>query len=172
MAWTTPGTATAGEVLTAAFWNEQVRDNTDALYQSIRRLAYVTRTSDYTASTDSIATAADVFSSDLTITADGTSAYLFRLYIPSALVGSSAGSNIIISLVNGAGTDLGYIAVIGPASAVSPVYAEIYYTPAAGSQSFNIRARRSISNGFLEAGAGGSGTRFPMWFGIFGPVLT
>jgi threonine/homoserine efflux transporter RhtA len=27
MAWTTPGTATAGEVLTAAFWNEQVRDN-------------------------------------------------------------------------------------------------------------------------------------------------
>lgn len=27
MAWTTPGTATAGEVLTAAFWNTQVRDN-------------------------------------------------------------------------------------------------------------------------------------------------
>ncbi len=27
MAWTTPGTATAGEVLTAAFWNQQVRDN-------------------------------------------------------------------------------------------------------------------------------------------------
>jgi hypothetical protein len=27
MAWTTPGTATAGEVLTAAFWNENVRDN-------------------------------------------------------------------------------------------------------------------------------------------------
>ena len=26
MAWTTPGTATAGNVLTAAFWNEQVRD--------------------------------------------------------------------------------------------------------------------------------------------------
>ena len=27
MAWTTPGTATAGNVLTAAFWNTQVRDN-------------------------------------------------------------------------------------------------------------------------------------------------
>lgn len=26
MSWTTPGTAIAGEVLTAAFWNEQVRD--------------------------------------------------------------------------------------------------------------------------------------------------
>lgn len=31
MPWTTPGTATAGEVLTAAFWNTQVRDNLDAL---------------------------------------------------------------------------------------------------------------------------------------------
>lgn len=31
MAWTTPGTAVAGEVLTAAFWNEQVRDNLNAL---------------------------------------------------------------------------------------------------------------------------------------------
>ena len=26
MAWTTPGTAVAGDVLTAAFWNAQVRD--------------------------------------------------------------------------------------------------------------------------------------------------
>jgi hypothetical protein len=31
MAWTTPGTATAGEVLTAAFWNENVRDNSNEL---------------------------------------------------------------------------------------------------------------------------------------------
>jgi len=31
MAWTTPGTATAGEVLTAAFWNANVRDNLDVL---------------------------------------------------------------------------------------------------------------------------------------------
>jgi hypothetical protein len=31
MAWTTPGTATAGEVLTAAFWNTQVRDNSNEL---------------------------------------------------------------------------------------------------------------------------------------------
>ena len=31
MAWTTPGTAVAGEVLEAAFWNEQVRDNSQYL---------------------------------------------------------------------------------------------------------------------------------------------
>jgi hypothetical protein len=34
MAWTTPGTATAGEVLTAAFWNAQVRDNVEAIRQA------------------------------------------------------------------------------------------------------------------------------------------
>ena len=33
MAWTTPSTAVAGSTaLTAAFWNEQVRDNTNFLY--------------------------------------------------------------------------------------------------------------------------------------------
>ena len=32
MAWTTPGTATAGSVLTASFWNTNVRDNTQHLY--------------------------------------------------------------------------------------------------------------------------------------------
>ena len=32
MAWTTPGTATAGEVLTAAFWNANVRDNFNAQF--------------------------------------------------------------------------------------------------------------------------------------------
>lgn len=30
MAWTTPGTAVAGDVLTAAFWNSNVRDNLNA----------------------------------------------------------------------------------------------------------------------------------------------
>jgi hypothetical protein len=34
MAWTTPGTAVAGDVLTAAFWNEQVRDNMTHLYDT------------------------------------------------------------------------------------------------------------------------------------------
>jgi hypothetical protein len=39
MAWTTPGTATAGSVLTAAFWNTQVRDNLNTTY-TYGKLAY------------------------------------------------------------------------------------------------------------------------------------
>lgn len=34
MAWTTPGTAVAGDVLTAAFWNLQVRDNMNSLVEA------------------------------------------------------------------------------------------------------------------------------------------
>jgi hypothetical protein len=34
MAWTTPGTAVAGNVLTAAFWNSDVRDNMNTLVAS------------------------------------------------------------------------------------------------------------------------------------------
>jgi len=36
MAFTTPGTAVAGEVLTAAFWNTQVRDNLSHIYGGVK----------------------------------------------------------------------------------------------------------------------------------------
>lgn len=36
MPWTTPGTATAGDVLTAAFWNTQVRDNANDIDERLR----------------------------------------------------------------------------------------------------------------------------------------
>ena len=44
MAWTTPGTATAGEVLTAAFWNANVRDNSNDLRSYQNRYARFKRT--------------------------------------------------------------------------------------------------------------------------------
>lgn len=45
MAWTTPVTAVAGNVLTASFWNEQVRDNTSDLRSYQNRYARAKRTS-------------------------------------------------------------------------------------------------------------------------------
>jgi hypothetical protein len=44
MAFTTPGTATAGEVLTAAFWNANVRDNSNDLRSYQNRYARAKRT--------------------------------------------------------------------------------------------------------------------------------
>lgn len=64
MAWTTPGTATAGEVLTAAFWNEQVRDNSAYLKAEAdaNGLVLIDET-DFTSST-SIVPGGAVFSAD------------------------------------------------------------------------------------------------------------
>lgn len=39
MAWTTPSTVVAGQTLSAAFWNEQVRDNSDYLKAEADTLA-------------------------------------------------------------------------------------------------------------------------------------
>lgn len=50
MAWTTPGTATAGDVLTASFWNTQVRDNQNFLYTP--PMVKVYRSSDLTSYTN------------------------------------------------------------------------------------------------------------------------
>ena len=47
MPWTTPGTATAGSVLTASFWNEQVRDNTQQLRDD--RALVLVKTQSYSA---------------------------------------------------------------------------------------------------------------------------
>lgn len=177
MAWVTPTDVAPGDAILASLYNQDVVANTNALYQSIQRLAYIERNSNYTVDQATIAAAADVFSSDLTITADGTSAYLFKLWIPNLTSGSSSGAQVVVSFVNGSGTDLGIIANpdTKPSGAVQnhvSLHAEFYYTPSAGSQSFNIRARRNVSNGTLTAGAGGAATFLPMWFAIYGPAQT
>jgi hypothetical protein len=53
MAFTTPGTAVAGDVLTAAFWNSNVRDNSLELFNTMG-LTHITTQSFTTASTVSI----------------------------------------------------------------------------------------------------------------------
>ena len=67
MPWTTPGTATAGSVLTASFWNEQVRDNLEMLP---RVVAYATST----------ATTAVTTTETVAITAPTFTARAGRLY--------------------------------------------------------------------------------------------
>jgi len=40
MPWTTPATVVAGQLMTAAFWNTQVRDNLDYLFSTILSSVY------------------------------------------------------------------------------------------------------------------------------------
>jgi hypothetical protein len=180
MAWTTPATATAGSTaLTAAFWNTQVRDNTNELYGSIRRLGFQTRTTDYTINTTSVASAADVFSSDISFTADGTSTYWVEGQV-QGYTGYNVGEMIDVYLVNGSGTALNRVWFLAYNQVVNQRLTgsgrfSIPYAPSAGTVTLNLRAIYNSAGGgaVLQASAAGAGTTFPpMWLAVYGPNLT
>ena len=176
MAWTTPSTAVAGSTLSAAFWNEQVRDNLNALYGPVRRIAHIERTTTYTVSATTLAAAADVFSSDLTFTADGTSKYLIEFYCQRFETGT-ANQFVFVNLVDGSGTGLGSLAGVLNVSSTTyaPAFARVFYQPAAGSFSINVRATKSGgADGAIYGGSGGTGatSAFPMYLSVYGPPLT
>ncbi len=172
MAWTTPGTATAGSVLTASFWNTNVRDNTNALYGGVRRLAYVTRTTAYTVSATSTGTGADIFASDLSFTADGTSTYKLVFQVGTfAETGTSAGSRVYVELTDGTNVVTSNWPILGDGDgtnrAVSDIHKTIFVTPAAGVATYNVIAFRTISNGNIYSSA-----TAPTYLAAYGPILT
>jgi hypothetical protein len=176
-ALTSTPNAYAGEVLTASFWNTNVRDNTDAIYQSIKRIAYISRTTTYNVNQTALASAADVFSSDLTFTADGTSAYRIEFYCAHVRTGTATSAATYVYLVDGSGNSLGILGDTqnnGASNSIqAPMFAAYYLTPSAGSVSLNVRAIYAAATGSLEFGVGGSGTnRIPGYFAVFGPSLT
>jgi hypothetical protein len=84
MAWTTPGTAVAGEVLTAAFWNEQVRDNALAIRQAQINVksTIVTASSTYSIAAGS---SADITGLSVSITpSSSTSKVLLLVHVAGA----------------------------------------------------------------------------------------
>lgn len=177
MAWTTPGTAVAGDVLTAAFWNEQVRDNqaylkteVDDITASIKRLAFIERTTNYTINQTSISAASDVFSSDLTWTADG-STYIVEFF---GLVGTVANQFTKVFMTDGGNNGRGALAVIyfGNETGVQAVYARKYYTPSAGSVTINVRATVPSGSTSINAGDGTGTNDPPAYLAVYGPVTT
>ena len=176
MAWTPPKTDfDPGDVLTAAEMNA-IGGNLEALYVPIQRLAYQERTTTFSVTSTTDPGTTDVFASDLTWTADGTSAYQVVFFCENMATGTTANADVTVNLVTGGGTDLGRLAVVGVGDGTrahyNTVYAVRWYTPAAGSASVNVRAWRNLANGNLNAGAGGPGTTMPMWMAVYGPALT
>jgi len=171
MPWTTPETFTAGQTLTAASMNA-ISGNLNALYAPTRQLAYVTRgasgTDNYTVSDTSSPGGTDIFSSDASWTADGTSTYWVEVYFSIVECGASAGSEVIIHLVNGSGTSIYRLGVIGQASVRHIFHVKVPYTPAAGAAAVNVRAYRAVSNGTMYAGSPGP----VAYLAVYGPVLT
>jgi hypothetical protein len=167
MPWTTPETFTAGQTLTAASMNA-LSENTRVLYTPAR-LAYVTRgsggTDNYTVSDTASPGSTDIFSSDATWTADGTSTYWVEVYFSIVEANAAGGSEVIITLVNGAGSIIYRLGVVGQANVRHPFHIRVPYTPSAGSTSINVRAYRSIANGIMYAGSPGP----VAYLAVYGP---
>jgi hypothetical protein len=178
MAWTTPGTAVAGAVLEASFWNSNVRDNLDYLKTevddittSIRRIGFQSRTTNYTINQTVLSSATDIFTSDITWTADG-STYIVEFH---GIVTTAANGYSFIALTDGGNNGIGSLAVVhfGSIAGVQTVYTRRYYTPAAGSVTINARGRFSTAgNGALVAGDGTGTNDPPAYLAVYGPVTT
>jgi hypothetical protein len=171
MAWTTPITYTAGAILTAAQLNTNLRDNTNALYDSVRRLGYQTRTTDYAVDQTAIGSAANIFSTSITFTADGTSSYLLECMFP-AVDSLAANRQVILHFTDGSSTSLvkAIAGVTGGAGSQvrTAVHARIPWTPTSGSKTVNMRAINTGGAGsiFMD-----SATWTPGFMAVWGTVL-
>jgi hypothetical protein len=171
MAWTNPTTVSAGSVLTASKWNDEVKGNLDDVYAA-RRLAYVDRgasgASNYTVSSSTFGGAAEVFSSDISFTANGTSTYWVVFYCPLVIVGSTASSSVTLSLSDGGSNEIARIGLFGVAGLGVPALIRAPYTPSSGSKSLNLRAWNQVSNGTLTFGS----PYVAGFLAVYGPDLT
>jgi len=150
-------------------------------YNSIRRLDFQTRTTDYAVNQSVLSSAANLFTSSLSFTADGTSTYWISGQV-QGYTGDGVGEAVEVFLVNNAGTSINRLAFIGYNQVlgqriVQVVPFSIPYAPSAGTVTLNIRATFSTGarNGAaLQGSTANAGSSFfpPMWLAVYGPNLT
>ena len=130
MAWTTPGTATAGSVLTASFWNTQVRDNLLALPRG-----YVAQTTLATSFSTSSTSYVDVTGLSVTFTAEANRRYQVMLF---SSVGNAGGVTQVV--INNTVSDIAewYASV---ANLVTTGMTFAVTTPSAGSVTYKARIK-------------------------------
>lgn len=163
----------AGDVATAAAWNVITNDVIDheTRLQQLKRITYIERSTAYTVNQTAVASATDIFSSDLTWTATGAT-YVVEFF---GLVQTAATGFTKMILTDGGNNGLGAIGVAyaGSQVTIQGLFARKYYTPAAGTATINVRGiYATAGNGALNAGDG-TGTNDPIAFlAVYGPVLT
>jgi hypothetical protein len=171
--WTNPETFTAGQTLTAASMNV-ISGDLNALYAPVRRLGYQSRTTSYTTTSGVAPGPANIFTTSISWTADGTSAYRCEFYAPSASTATNAGAFIVVTFTTDTGTELCRLTQTafgdGTRAAIAPQYAVFLYTPSAGTATLNVRAYHGTAAGTVDAGAGGSALA-PMFMSVYGPAL-
>jgi hypothetical protein len=168
MAWTAPKTDFApGDILNAAQMNA-IGDNLIAsAYGNL--IDKQERTTSYTVNQTALASATDIFASDVTWTADGTTTYLLELFVPRNDTGS--GGFTTFFMVDGAGAALAAVGFVGGGSGISydaPLM-RYWYTPSAGAVTVNARATFGGAAGVFYGGAGGA-SQPPVYLAAFGPT--
>jgi microcystin-dependent protein len=144
-------------------------------YNSLKRLGYQSRTSTYSITSTTVAGASNIFT-NITWTADGTSAYLIEIFSPYVYTGTDLNGSISVAFVDGSGTSLGTCAVFGPvAVSTYRVYdvlsSKFYYTPSAGTATINARAIYAGSNTNGSAIHGNATGYVPSYIAVYGPIL-
>lgn len=151
MAYVTPSTVTAGtSPVTAAAQNILVNDII-AIYESIKRVAFTSTTTTYTVNQTVLASASNVFATSASWTADGTSAYRVKVFIPQINIASTNNALVSLFLTNNAGTsiaNLGNVGRPGNGELIETfINTEYYYTPVAGAVTLNVRATYGTASG-------------------------
>ena len=95
MAWTTPGTAVAGDVLTAAFWNSNVRDNLIASPRGV--IAKTSLTTAFNTSSPHTTFQDEGLSQSVTYEANRT----LRIDLTTSLVCPGGANNILLRVLRG-----------------------------------------------------------------------
>lgn len=160
--WTTPRTWTEAYLVGASDLNQHLRDNLTALYDAQHDVAARKTFATGTYNMVNAVNGAEMFS-DFTWTSDGSSC-IVEFFCPSA---TATGGAAAIHLTNGSGTSIAVLAAVG-SGLTMPVFAQYYYTPAAGSVTLNVVGVYGGSAGTMLGGLVGAVTYAPAYLRVYG----
>jgi hypothetical protein len=125
-----------------------------------QEMAYVEITGDVTVNATVEGTPTTVVSAGA-VAFDGATRVCIEFYCPRMNMGATAGSWCVFNLWDNDATDLGRMAAFSLASLVTQVHTMRYFTPAAATKTYKIKAWRINSDATVDVGAGGAGTEMP-----------
>jgi hypothetical protein len=128
-------------------------------------LGYTEFTADVTISATSEAAATTVVTASA-ITFDGSTTAIIEFFSPAVDPSGVAGTIDLFLFQDGSSIGRLSKTRAGDTGAGGPVFAARRLTPASGSRTYSVRGMRTVSNGNVRAGAGGSGNFMPGYIRI------
>lgn len=129
-------------------------------------IAYVEFTSNVTISGTDATTPSDVVSSGA-INYDGAVRVCVEFYASNVQAANGSDAAVLLHLWD-ASTDLGRMGSWQGQNQAAPAFLKRYLTPSAGSHTYRVRGWRTVGDGTVEAGSGGTGNaRLPGYIRVF-----